>query len=264
MSNPMNASDIANSAVAVGTISKAAGAAASQAVQLAAPDTGIDAKTLGSARVFLLNVIVDDSGSMSNFVAAVVSALNKLYMELKEAAEEADIEILISVTFLNRGQIQSYERMGEARELTEADYAPNGGTPLYSTINSVLGTMLVKVSELTSAGRTAQSFTCVISDGQPTDGDSTSPDGDGVSTPAQVANLIGGFLAAKQHIVCGVSIGSAANPFFASIGIPSKWIVDPARDPFAFESAIKQVSRASRSASKGAGAFAHTAQGGFQ
>ncbi|MCC6952614.1 MAG: hypothetical protein IT290_00700 [Deltaproteobacteria bacterium] len=67
-----------------------------------------------------------------------------------------------------------------------------------------------------------------------------------------------------EHIICGVSIGGGATATFTDLGIPAKWQLEPDRDGFAFDAAMAQVSRASRSASKGAGAFQSVAGRGFR
>ena len=156
----------------------------------------------------------------------------------------------------------------ECISIDESVYITEGGTPLYAAIETTAGAMLRKVAELANSGRTAQSYTAIISDGRPSDGAGSGRDmyGDNVSdtaTHASVTSLIAGFQTAKQHIVCGVAVGGTAHSFFSQIGIPDKWIIDPERDGHAFEAAIKQVSRASRSASQGAGTFQSVANEGF-
>lgn len=59
----------------------------------------------------------------------------------------------------------------------------------------------------------------------------------------------------------GVAIGGAASETFDKIGIHRSWILEPQKDPYAFDAALRKVSRASRAASRGGGAFRNVATG---
>jgi len=148
-------------------------------------------------------------------------------------------------------------------DLDDSNHECDGGTPLFSKANEGLGAMMTKVAELKAAGRTAQSFSVFISDGEASDED-VMLGGEHVSPLANASRLISGMTTMKQHIVCGVSIGGGADATFRSMGIANKWILSPENDEFAFNDAMRQVSRASRAASRGAGAFQTTADGGFR
>lgn len=264
----MSAKDIdsvVKTAVAVKSVSQAAEEVAKKAIALsqkANVDIGIRADRLKGTRVFLVQVLIDDSGSMEGFEAAVIEAFQKLLKELREAAAEATgTDILISVTLLNRGQIQAYVPVDECVGLSFENYTCHGNTPLYGQTNRMLGTLMAKVSEVALSARNAQTFTCIISDGKPTDGingESAGPrfgEESALFDPAEIATLIRGLTSTKQHICCGVSIGGLAHSTFVGMGINERWILDPTRDQYAFDRAIQQISRASRSASKGAGQF---------
>lgn len=264
----MKTSDIAQSAVDVGSVSQAASKAVADAVEHASPDTGIEASALESGRAFLVQVLIDNSGSMRGFEQPVRDAFFKLKEELLAAAQESDAEVLISVALLHGGVIQPYCRVEDCIELTDENHVCDGGTPLYGSSNSLFGTLMTKVAELAQSGRTAQTFTALISDGQATDG-SGGPEQDrcgepGFSPEAQLHSVVTGMTTTKQHIICGVAIGGQAVPTFQGMGINRKWILDPEHDGFAFDAALAKVSRASRSASKGAGAFQTVANEGFR
>ncbi|HMO16695.1 MAG TPA: hypothetical protein PKA63_02470 [Oligoflexia bacterium] len=268
-SKAVDLSQVVQDAVDVGSLDQSAKDAASRAVTVAqGVDTGISVNSLEGPRAFLVNILVDDSGSMQGTEATVRRAISLLLQELSEALDQSEevFEVLVTISFLNRGLVQPYCRVDEVTDLSDANHNCDGGTPLFSRSNEVLGALLTKVSELKASGRTAQTFNVIISDGQAGDGGEIIG-GDGETRTSNVSNcsqLISGLTATKQHIVCGVSIGSGADSTFRQMGIPEKWILHPDRDSYAFESAMRQVSRASRAASQGAGAFRTTADGGFR
>lgn len=269
MSNSNTASsitDITQSAIDVGSIDQTAQDAASRAVQTAqGVDTGLPAAKLESGRAFLVQVLIDDSGSMQGSEATVRKAITRLREELQSAMEESEevLEVLITISFLNRGLLQPYCRVDECIELNDGNHVCDGGTPLYTRTNEILGTLMSKVAELKASARTAQTFSIFVTDGNATDVNETIGD-DQVSPCNNAKSIITGMTKTKQHIVCGVSIGGGADSTFLELGISKKWILSPDNDEFAFNDAMRQVSRASRSASRGAGAFQTTADGGFR
>ena len=204
MASKMTPNKIAETAVQVGTVSPTAGNAVSRAAAVAAAagmDTGIDAATMKTNRVFILTLLIDDSSSMEDMVEAVQTAYRKLVAEQKKAAGgEGACEVLLSVMFLNGGLVLPYTRIAEVEEDLR-DYRPNNGTPLRQRGKEVLGMVMTKVAEMAEAGRTVQTYTCFISDGQPNPEDVRAvPAGD-------LSEVIGGMTTTKQHIVCAVDIG---------------------------------------------------------
>ena len=255
----MKPADVAQTAVDVGSVSKAAATAAAAAVEHANPDTGVAATELKKKRVFLFQALVDNSGSLKGFEEPVRSAWDKMIGELTEASEDADCEFLVSLSLLHGGQILPYCRIAEAIRLDNSNHTCDGDTPLFERAEEMLGTLVAKVAEIAESARTAQTYTVFITDGE------ANPDkGEGGFNRAGVGKLIKGLTETKQHIIAGVSINGAADHTFAEMGISKKWMLDPARDSMAFDAAIAQVSRASKSASKGAGAFQTVANGGFR
>ena len=257
-----SASEIVDQAVAVGSLDESAKDAASKAVEIAGPvDTGMETGKLEGSRVFLVQILIDNSGSMQGTEALVRKCLARYAEELAEAMEEGDVEILVCIYLLHGGQIQPYALVDEIIELNDGNHVNDGGTPLLRRTNEILGTLLQKVAELSQGGRQVQSYTMLVTDGEPTD--SKEHEGPEGFDPAQIAKVVKGMVEAKQHIVSAVSIHGEATTELLAMGIDRKWILDP-HDEAAFEEAIKKVSRVSRSASKGAGAFRTAANEGFR
>lgn len=258
--SPLNAAQLAQTAVDVGSVDSAAIDSVREAIAVAAPDLGIHPSAVEANRVFLVSVDIDDSGSMDGHKSMVRESLELLLTELQETAEEADdCEILIAIRTLHHRQIQPYVPVGQCLHLTDENHSCGGGTPLISQAKESLGTLLAKVAELSEGGRSTQSFTVFMSDGQADEDERRNE-----ALIRTVRELVVGMTQAKQHIVCAVSIGGSADATFRQMGIVDKWILRPAKDPFAFKDAIRKVSRASRAASKGGGAFRSIATGGIQ
>ena len=268
---PRNITEVTETAVAVGNVGASAAAQVSKAVSMAERDTGIQISELRGDRVFLVNILIDNSGSMRGLERVVREAIAKLTRELTEAAKEAvGCEILIAIHLLHGGMIQPYTRVEDCVELNDDNHVCNGGTPFYTRSSVLLGTLLTKISELAQAGRNAQTFTVFLTDGEATDGperlDSSSGDDDRLD-PNELERLILEMTGTKQNIICGVAVHEdpedlRAHNTFLAIGIHPNWILDPKKDRFAIDDAIAKVSRASKSASQGAGAFQAMAEGG--
>jgi hypothetical protein len=248
-----NADDVINNAVAVGSLSQAAAVASRQAVAMSRP-TGVSVAKVKANRLMLMQVVVDDSGSMAGFEPSVFEAFRKLKTALCPTSGAMGSQTLISVHLLNRGMLIPYTEVEKCPLLDSTNYRCDGGTPLYTTIQAVTGTMLVKCNEVVNGGRTAQTFTVVISDGAATDAAETDP--------ATVRAVLTG-LSPKEHIVSGIAIGGAAEQCYANIGITPKWILDPARKPKEFDAAMQQIAVLSQRASQSSAAFQAVAQQGL-
>jgi hypothetical protein len=258
----MDPDRLAQTAVEIGTVSPAAQPAVAEIVRDANSDLGIKPREVEASRVFLVKVLIDNSGSMGpppdenlKIVTSVRKAMQQLKDELNAAAREADdCEILLSLDLLHGGQLQPFARVEDCGGLSDENHRCDGNTPLINRAKQLLGTMLAKVDEMSVSGRSAQTFTVFISDGV----------ADDMAEVAVVKETIGGMTSTKNHIVCGISIGGEATSTFVAMGIPQKWILAPDKDSFAFEQAIKKVSRASRAASKGGARFQSVATDGYR
>lgn len=260
----INADDLLAKARQLNSVSTVTPAAVKAVRAAETSDLGLESKKLVSSRAFLTNGIVDDSGSMEKLAPAVIEALAKLKSELQMAVDEGDAsecEVLMTLCFLNKRTVQPYARISECIDIDERNYHPNGGTPLFTRTLQVLGALIRKVEELGRSGVTAQTYTFIVSDGQPTDGQGV--DGEQAATAAEVNQLISSLTETKQHIVCGVNVGGEARAAFLQMGIHDKWIIDPAKDPGAFKQAMAKVSRVSRSVSQSRRDFQSAADRGI-
>ncbi len=262
MSKPMNPGQLAQDAVQVGVIAPEAQTQAATAIQIAKAaglDLGISPDQLTGSRAFVLVFLVDDSESMEGSEETVITAMNAAIDELKEANQEAEgCDILCSIRRLNGGELTPFVHVNDLPRIDRNNYATHGGTPIDDRTLELFGALIAKSNELAASGRSCQTFTCLVSDGQPAP--------ENLEARSGVQALIKGLENAKQHIISGVAIGSPAAAYFRSLGIADRWILDTSGEGgrVGFAEAIRKVSRASRSASKGAGAFQQTASGGFR
>jgi hypothetical protein len=248
-----NADDVAQNAVSIGSLSQAAVPASRQAIAISGP-TGVSVARVNANRLLLMQVIVDDSGSMGGLEPHVFHAFKRLRDALIRNSGSGGSQTLLSLSLLNKGLRVPYTEVAKSPLLDSSNYQCSGGTPLYTAIQSVLGTMLVKCNEVVQAGRSAQTFTVVISDGVATDADKTNP--------ATVRSVLTG-LSPKQHIVCGIAIGGAAERCYTDLGMSPNWILDPARKPEEFDAAMQKIEIVSGRASQSSAAFQAVAQQGL-
>lgn len=253
MFRKLNADAVVRSAITIRSLSEAALPASVHAVKMSS-STGVPVGKVSASRLLLMQLIVDNSGSMLGFEPSVFQAYSKLLNSQLSAAGAAGTQTLACTYLLNGGMIIPYTKVQECPQLDSSNYQCTGGTPLYTAIQSVLGTMLVKNHEAYEGSRSVQTFTVVISDGAATDAAETDP--------ATVRAVLTG-LNPKEHIVCGIAIGGAAEETYKNLGISPNWILDPARDPEAFDAAMQKVAQASQSASQGSAAFQAVARQGL-
>jgi len=268
-SQTTNIDDIVQDAVDAKSVDPTAADAAKVAVEaVQGGDTGVSTEGLEVATLFLTQALFDDSGSMDDpqWIMKVRTSFESMKEELILAEEEAeeDMVVLLMLEMLNRGLVQPYCETEDAVDLNDTNHICDGGTPLCKRMMEFFGNLLHKISEVQQAGQTAQTFSIIFGDGGADDENDPLPNSDGgmVTYGNAVSKLIRGLNATKQHIICAVAIDPSARSTFERMGIDPNWIIDASK-PFEFESAMRKVSRASRSASRGAGAFQNTAEKGL-
>lgn len=80
----------------------------------------------------MIYVLLDESGSMSNLRADVIGGINEFIDDQRKAPDPAVIGIANFGTHIpeNMRVVRPMADLKEIAKLTEADFAPNGGTPL--------------------------------------------------------------------------------------------------------------------------------------
>lgn len=110
-------------------------------------------------RIFNL-IILDESGSMQSIKPQAVSGVNETLQTIKGAQQQFEEQEHL-VTFITFNSIQWGENDGNVRihykcickpvelvkEITDSDYMPNGGTPLYDAMGESLTQLRSKVKD---------------------------------------------------------------------------------------------------------------------
>jgi uncharacterized protein (DUF1810 family)/uncharacterized protein YegL len=99
-------------------------------------------------------IILDESGSMRRIYTQALDGANETIQTIRAAQESADDQkqFLTFVTFDSGNQVPVRTIIDtipitEVKDLTEADYRPNGSTPLYDAMGQSLTTLERKVQE---------------------------------------------------------------------------------------------------------------------
>jgi hypothetical protein len=217
---------------------------------------GVPADAIEGSEVFLLTVLLDDSGSI-RFVQGNTEAVRDGHNLVLDAlkASKAENDILVHATTLNRGVVYPYATLPQAPKLDSSNYNPNGGTPLYDQAIVVLATVLAKEEEFRKQGVPVRTATLILSDGH---------DEGSRKCAADVKNVVGDMLRRENHIIAAMGVDDGYTDFrqvFTEMGVRPEWILTPGNNPSEIRKAFQVFSKSSVAASKGAAAFSK--MGGF-
>jgi hypothetical protein len=243
-----------------GSLSPAARAA------LAVPDLGariqeglgVTVDDVQASEVVLVTIMPDDSGSIRfSGNAHVVRDGHNLVIDALSASKQRDA-ILAHNRYLNGQVLYPYCAISQAVKMTEHNYDPDKGTPLFDQTVVLLGTVIAKTQEFSNAGVPARTVTLIITDGA-----------DEHSTRAKakdVKAIVRDMIASENHIVAGMGIDNGSTNFrdvFRSMGIEERWILTPGNDAGEIRKAFLVFSQSAVKASQGGAAFSRAAAGGF-
>lgn len=101
-------------------------------------------------RIFNL-IILDESGSMSSIEREAISGVNETVQTIRAAQEKfEDQEHIVSLISFNSGEVKTlYDcvSVNEVKELSDKEYIPSCGTPLYDAMGNSLNQLKKKVAE---------------------------------------------------------------------------------------------------------------------
>lgn len=96
-------------------------------------------------------IIVDESGSMSSLYNAALTGMNETLQTIRQAAAEypqQEQEVtLVTFDTGHYNEIFKSEPAAKTRNLTQSDYRPSGGTPLYDAMGKALTSLEPNVKE---------------------------------------------------------------------------------------------------------------------
>ena len=96
-------------------------------------------------------IIVDESGSMSSLYNAAITGMNETLDTIRQTAQEMpqQAQEVTLVTFDTSHYNAIFDSVAgdKTRKITNRDYRPNGGTPLYDAMGKALNDLEPKVKE---------------------------------------------------------------------------------------------------------------------
>lgn len=219
---------------------------------------GITPADVKAAEVVLLNLLLDDSGSIEDAgnTDAVRDGVNGVIDALAGAKKRDDV--LVYVELLNKGLLQPYVLLKDAPRLSAGNYRPYGQTPLFAKSMQFLGTVIAKAQEFALNGVSSRTVSLIVTDG----GDNAS----GGTRARDVAAIVRDMLATESHIIFGYGISDGSTDFagvFAEMGIKKNSILTSANDPKEIRKSFQLFSQSAVRASQNAQTFSKVAGGGF-
>jgi hypothetical protein len=260
MSDTRNVRDLFDSSRDEGALSKSTHAI------LTLPDLGariqqglgVSVDDIPSSEVFLLTLLVDDSGSIvgAKNDTLVIEGYNAI-LDALAGTKQSD-GILIHTRYQNGTVLTPYTPVSQAVRLDASNYQANGGTPLYDETVAILGTVLAKSQEFADAGVPSRSVTVVITDGADC--------GSRRHGARQVKSIVDDMKRGESHIVAAVGLSDGSTDFrqvFHDMGIEDRWILTPGSNKAEIRAALCVISQTAVRTSQARGTFKQAAAGGF-
>ncbi len=214
---------------------------------------GIPADQVRSSEVILLNLLIDDSSSMSGNEQAVRDGYNLLLKALKDSKQQDNIEVY--VRYLNGTLLCPYSPLDTTPVMDRSNYSATGGTPLYDETAKLLATVIAKKQEFQDNGIQVRTITLIMTDGQ----DLHSR----INNAKDINNIVTDMLRSEDHIVAAMGFGSDFRSVFTDMGMQDQWILEASATPSEIRKAFSVFSQSAIRASQSAAAFSQSNLGGF-
>jgi hypothetical protein len=179
---------------------------------------GVDVDDIDSEEVTLVVVAIDASGSMYTWAEEVKRAYREQFLEPLKKAKNAE-SILVSVVVFSAGAgsnvrlVHGYMPVSQCPELTDSDYQPDGGTPLYDAVWNGLTGLVTYGQHLRDNGTRTKSIAVVLSDGW---------ENSSRTSASKLRRLSGDVLTQHEYVLSYVFFGDQAEGDKAAkdIGFP--------------------------------------------
>jgi len=219
-----------------------------------------------ASEIILLNILVDDSGSIS--AAGNEQAIRDGHNEILKAVEESKQgdNIYVHTRYLNGETINSWALIQNAVRLDTLNYAGTGITPLYDMSKVFLGTVLAEALRYYNDGLPVRTITIIITDGH--DQGSDIQEGGQGTKPEDVKSFVDDMLESEMpaHIIGAMGIDDGFTDFtkiFTEMGLKPQWILTPDNDPSSIRKACGVFSKSAATASQSGADFSKTADVGL-
>jgi len=208
---------------------------------------GVSIDDVTASEVVLVTMMPDDSHSIASAgnIDAVRDGHNLVLDALASSKQSG--EVLAHTRYLNGHVLFPYTALEHAQRMTDANYDPRLGTPLFDQAVVVLGTVIAKAQQLEQAGIAVRTVTLIITDG----GDY----GSQRCRAADVAAIVRDMLAHENHVVAAMGIRDGTTDFravFRAMGIPDRWILTPGNTASEIRRAFAVFSQSAVRATAGA------------
>lgn len=219
---------------------------------------GVGAEDIQSSEVVLVTMQPDDSGSIR--FGGNSDAIRQGHNEVLKAlgASKQKDGILVHNRYLNGDVLYPYVKLEDAVKMTDKNYDPNKGTPLYDQAIVCLGTVLAKTKEFADNGIPVRTVTLLMTDGK---------DEHSRGRARDVKALVEDMLRKEVHIVAAMGFddggGTNFKEVFKDMGIRDEWILTLKNSPTEIRKAFQLFSQSAVRASQNAASFSKTALGGF-
>lgn len=219
---------------------------------------GIGAEDVLSSEVVLVTMMPDDSGSIrfGGNSDAVCAGHNEVLKALR-ASKQKD-SILAHNRYLNGDVLYPYNKIEDVIDMTDKNYNPNKGTPLYDQVVVCLGTVLAKTKEFADNGIPVRTVTLIMTDGK---------DEHSRGNAKNVKAIVEDMLRKETHIIAAMGFDDGAGTDFQEVfkemGFRKEWILTPKNTQSEIRKAFQLFSQSAVKASQNAASFSKTALGGF-
>ncbi len=219
---------------------------------------GVPIDSVRSSEVILLNILVDDSGSirMAGNSQPIRDGHNMLIQALLESKQQDNIEVINK--YLNGKVLYPYTPLSLVPKMDSINYDANGGTPLFDETAKLLATVIAKSQDFKNNGIQVRTITLLLTDGDDCHSHT--------STAADVKKIVGDMLRSEDHIVAAMGFDNGScnfNQVFGEMGIPDRWILTANANPSEIRKAFQMFSQSAVRASQSAAHFSQTNLGGF-
>ena len=219
---------------------------------------GVPIDNVKSSEVILLNILVDDSGSIrfASNAQPIRDGHNMLIKALLDSKQQDNIEVL--TRYLNGTVLYPYTPLSVVPQMNSANYDPNGGTPLFDEIAKLLATVIAKTQDFKNNGIQVRTITLIMTDGE--DAHSRT------STSDDVKKIVTDMLKNEDHIIAAMGFDNGSCDFrkiFGDMGFSDRWILTAQSNPSEIRKAFQVFSQSAVSASKSAAYHNETNLGGF-
>lgn len=205
----------------------------------------------------LAGFLADDSSSIRTYgnAPSVVAGYNKMLDDFTEASGSIEFWGMR----LNEGELAPFAPPAKAPRLSEANYHPVYGTPLFDSSIDFLLRMDQELEERRKRGQNVAAMSVIF-----TDGENTCASTKGGSSA--VNNQVTRMFATKRHIVMGMGVKGAVDFYqiFREMGIPERFIQVVPRSEVGLQQGFQASSDTTVFSARDFGSFTETSRTGYR